>query len=129
MTPFRSMTFLCLFFLLISHDTIQDLQKGVWVRPMRRTLLVLGKVNILCFMGSLLVVSSLCSNLGFKSLKHPLCPLKFFIRNRSRLKVVHFSFETRSNQPNHSWIPITLPQISKGLVTRLLYHPDNANLK
>ena len=55
---------------------------------------------------------------GFLFIKHSLCPPTLFIRKRSCLIVC----------PNHSRIPPTLPQISKGLVTRLLYHPVIANI-
>ena len=107
-----------IYLVLQSRETIQDsLKRGVDKYPMRRKLLVLGRVNFLCFIRSLLVVSSLWTNLVFYSSKHSLCPPTFFIRKRACLIVF----------PNHSWIPPTLPQISKGLVTRLLYHPVIAN--
>ena len=55
-----------IYLVLQSHETIQDsLKRGVDKYPMKRKLLVLGRVNFLCFIRSLLVVSSLWTNLVF----------------------------------------------------------------
>ena len=88
--------------------------RGVSIKyPMKRKFLVLERVNFLCFIGSLLVILSLWSNLVFYSLKHSLCPPTFFIRKRACLNVF----------PNHSRISSYPPPGFQGVSdTFAIYH-------